>query len=232
MKSCLPKVSFSDIAFPVLYKKHKWELWWSKQVWNQVKFQLMTLTCGHCRQPGWDVPASDWRQGADGERAQGGRHELHRVEVPHGWGSAGGQSGHGYKASWAEQWVVWTLPVFACVTAREGKWKVFEGCIPGLGALLMLLGLLNSFDTLNWSVACCEFIHKWAHDRLNDEGLVSYLCSSGEERLLLFWFLWDFFFCLIASLFPPYVVISSFCSLFHPSVFPSRELTQLRSTVL
>lgn len=231
MKSCLPKVSFSDITFPVLYKKHKWELWWSKQVWNQVKFQLMTLTCAHCRQPCWDVPASDWRQGADGERAQGGRHELHRVEVPHGWGSAGGQSGHGYKASWAEQWVVWTLPVFACVTAREGKWKVFEGCIPGLGALLMLLGLLNSFDTLNWSVACCEFIHKWTHDRLNDEGLVSYLCSSGEERLLLFWFLWDFF-CLIASLFPPYVVISSFCSLFHPSVFPSRELTQLRSTGL
>lgn len=127
MKSCLLKVSFSEIAFPVLYKKHKWELWWSKQVWNQVKFQLMTLTCVHCRQPGWDVPASDWRQGADGERAQGGRHELHRVEVPHRWGSPGGQSGHGYKASWAEQWVVWTLPVFCLRDSQRRKVKSFWG---------------------------------------------------------------------------------------------------------
>ena len=58
--------------------------------------------CGY-RQPGRDVPASGRRRGADGEQAAGGRNELHRLEVLHGGGSAGGQSGHGYTPSWQEQ---------------------------------------------------------------------------------------------------------------------------------
>lgn len=104
------------------------------------------------RQPGRDVPAPGRRRGAVGEQAQGGRNELHRLEVLHGGGSAGGQSGYGYTPSWQEQWVVWTVCVFVCLR------------VPGLTVLLMPLLSLNSCDTLNWSVNCCEISHEWSHD--------------------------------------------------------------------
>lgn len=55
--------------------------------------------------------------------------------------------------------------VFVCVRARNWKWmKHFKGYIPGLTALFMLLALLNSSDTLNWSINYCEIIHEWSHD--------------------------------------------------------------------
>lgn len=104
------------------------------------------------RQPGRDVPAPGRRRGAVGEQAQGGRNELHRLEVLHGGGSAGGQSGYGYTPSWQEQWVVWTVCVFVCLR------------VLGLTVLLMPLVSLNSCDILNWSVNCCEISHEWSHD--------------------------------------------------------------------
>lgn len=47
-----------------------------------------------------------------------------------------------------------------CVCLRESGRLSFKGCVPGLTVLLMLLVLLNSFDTLNWSVNYCEIIHE------------------------------------------------------------------------
>lgn len=55
--------------------------------------------------------------------------------------------------------------VCVCVRARNWKWmKQFKCYVPGLTVLLMLLASLNSFDTLNWSINCCEIIHEWYHD--------------------------------------------------------------------
>lgn len=56
-----------------------------------------------CRQPGRDVPAAGRGRGADREQAPGGRHELHRLEGPHGGGSAAGQSDRGYTPPRQEQ---------------------------------------------------------------------------------------------------------------------------------
>lgn len=81
-------------------------------------FIHVIFLCARRRQPGWDVPAPSRRRGDDGEQAPGGRHELCRLEVVHGGGSAGGQPGHGCTPTRPEQWVVTGGPVLGFIVGR------------------------------------------------------------------------------------------------------------------
>ena len=187
--------------------------------------------CGY-RQPGRDMPAPGRRRGADGEQAAGGRNELHRLEVLHGGGSAGGQPGHGCTPSWQEQWVIWMLCVCVCVCAcvcvcRGGGDELnhFNGCIPGLTVLLMLHELLNSFDTSNWSVNYCEIIHEWSHDsrcnffsRLAQEDC--YCVDLAGFSFFFFFFLCVFFLSCFSPFYFYWLFLLPFLSHQHSPLYP------------
>ena len=153
---------------------------------------------------------------------------------------------HG-KNSESSEWCVCVcvcVCVCACVWERAGDdLNHFNGCIPGLTVLLTLLALLNSFDTLNWSVNYCEIIHEWSHDsRCN---FFSHLAQEDCYCVDLagFSFLFFSFFpvCVFLVLFFPLLVLPVVSAAFSLSsalssismwCFPCGELTKLRFTVL
>lgn len=112
-----------------------------------------------------------------------------------------------------------------CLQGRQIEPNHFKGFIPGLTVALLLLALLNSFDTSNWSVNYCEIIHEWSHDG-RWRTCTFFSCLMWEELLCWpQWYLFLPFFSLCAFFLSSFsiflffllyfpLVVSSFCCLF------------------